>query len=141
MALSIVGGAGNSFYDLSSLTPAQAAAGSFEGGHSTAGNNEAAFNNAVFLANVPINIHNIQILDDVSAIIPIIVPGFPPLVDNGEAQGGFIDLFNWTHGRHGALGAAQHGLCADSGGRSARLRRSPIWVALDSRAVHRESPH
>jgi hypothetical protein len=82
----IAGGAGNSFYDLSSLTLAgiQAFNGaeSYDGGHGTKANSEIAFNNGV-VANATatpgsgtvINISHIQVLDDVS-----------------DTQGGFIDL-------------------------------------------------
>lgn len=91
----IKGGAGNSFYDLSSLTLAgiQAFNGaeSYDGGHGTKANSEIAFNNYV-VANATatpgsgtvINISHIQVLDDTGG-----------LVVNGVAtdlQGGFIDL-------------------------------------------------
>jgi hypothetical protein len=97
---SIVGGAGNSFYDLSSLTPAAAHAGSFDGGHSTAGNSEIAFNNAVFTSGLTVTISHIQILDDVSSLGAITVPieggGTAILENGGEAQGGTINMANFA---------------------------------------------
>jgi hypothetical protein len=120
--ITIAGGAGNSFYDLSSLTPAAATnpLASFDGGHGTAGNSEMSFNNAVFTGNgsftgnlgggtlaVPVNISHVQILDDVSSINAITgtVPGFTPpnttsvpyiLENDGEAQGGVINMANFA---------------------------------------------
>ena len=98
---SILGGAGNSFYDLSSLTAAAAHAGSFDGGHGTSGNSEVAFNNAVATSGLSVNISHIQILDIVSAITAITVPinnvgGTAILSNNGEAQGGVINLANFA---------------------------------------------
>ena len=64
--VTIKGGTGNSFYDLSSLTAAAAtnANASFQGGTSVKGNSEVAFNNAVLTAGAKVNISNIQVLDD-----------------------------------------------------------------------------
>ena len=68
---SITGGTGNSFYDLSSLTLKAAAAGAWDGGHSTAGNSEVAFNNSVVASvsganplGVPVTLTHISVLDD-----------------------------------------------------------------------------
>jgi hypothetical protein len=101
--VSIAGGTGNSFYDLSSLTPAAAhAATLFQGGSSTAGNSEIAFNNAVFTSGLTVNISNVQVLDDVSSIgaLSITTPGAgggPAILENdGEAQGGVIDMNNFA---------------------------------------------
>jgi hypothetical protein len=72
--LTITGGSGNSFYDLSSMTLAAAHASSIDGGHSTAGNSEVAFNNSVIanasasnVAGTTVAISHIQILDDASS--------------------------------------------------------------------------
>ena len=109
----IIGGAGNSFYDLSSLifTPTYAATWNFQGGSSHAGNSEIAFSNQVMTetwpfttpslngGTTPINISHIQILDDVSATYNITVPtsgGTAILPDNGEAQGGVINMANFS---------------------------------------------
>ncbi len=71
--VTIAGGAGNSFYDLSSLTFAAATntKASFDGGHGTGANSEVAFNNSVVanasltnLNGTVVNISNIQVLDD-----------------------------------------------------------------------------
>jgi hypothetical protein len=111
--MSIVGGTGNSFYDLSSLTLAAAEAGSFQGGTSTNGNSEISFNNYVMTeggaangGTTPINISNVQILDDVSATFTMTVPtsiysgaggsSTATLPDNGEAQGGVINMQNFS---------------------------------------------
>jgi hypothetical protein len=75
----IVGGTGNSFYDLSSLTAATAQAASIDGGHSTKGNSEVAFNNDVLTGTKPVNITHISVLDDASDI-----------------QGGTIDMNNFA---------------------------------------------
>jgi hypothetical protein len=75
----IVGGAGNSFYDLSSLTPATAQAAKIDGGHSTGGNSEVAFNNDVMTGTKPVSISHIQVLDDAS-----------------DDQGGTIDMNNFV---------------------------------------------
>jgi hypothetical protein len=98
----ILGGTGNSFYDLSSLTPATVyAATLIQGGSSHAGNSEVAFNNAVMTYLAPtgsyVNIQDIQILDDVSSIGPLTVSyndGTPSAIleDGGEAQGGEINM-------------------------------------------------
>ena len=76
----ITGGAGNSFYDLSSLTLAgiQAFKGaeSYDGGHGTGANSEIAFNNYV-VANASatqsvgtiVNISHIQVLDDTGDLV------------------------------------------------------------------------
>ena len=101
---SIAGGAGNSFYDLSSLTPAAAHAGTWDGGHSTAGNSEIAFNNLAITTAGTITLTNIQILDDVSSIGSITVPVLNPdgtlgtaiLENGGEAQGGIINMNNFA---------------------------------------------
>ena len=101
---SIAGGAGNSFYDLSSLTPAAAHAGTWDGGHSTAGNSEIAFNNLAITTAGTITLTNIQILDDVSSIGSITVPDLNPdgtlgtaiLENGGEAQGGIINMNNFA---------------------------------------------
>ena len=101
---SIAGGAGNSFYDLSSLTPAAAHAGTWDGGHSTAGNSEIAFNNLAITTAGTITLTNIQILDDVSSIGAITVPVLNPdgttgtaiLENGGEAQGGIINMNNFA---------------------------------------------
>jgi hypothetical protein len=89
----IVGGAGNSFYDLSSLTLAgiQAFNGteSYDGGHGATANSEIAFNNGVVASatatatGTTVNISHIQVLDDIA-----------------DVQGGFIDL----GGNFGGLG-------------------------------------
>jgi hypothetical protein len=109
----ILGGAGNSFYDLSSLTPptpTTTTVVTIDGGHGTAGNSEVAFNNAVMTALVPtgdvppIAISHIQILDDVSSIGNITVPVLNPdgslgtaiLENGGEAQGGLINMLNFA---------------------------------------------
>jgi hypothetical protein len=99
--VSIVGGAGNSFYDLSSLTPAAATKAVIDGGHGTAGNSEVAFNNAVMTSGLPVTITNIQVLDDVSSIGAITVPinnigGTAVLENDGEAQGGIINMVNFA---------------------------------------------
>jgi hypothetical protein len=77
--VTIKGGAGNSFYDLTSLTLTAAGntAASFDGGHGTAGNSEIAFNNSVVAnasiatlagqAGTVVNISHVQVLDDASA--------------------------------------------------------------------------
>ena len=55
MLTTIIGGAGNSFYDLSSLifTPTYAATWNFQGGSSHAGNSEIAFSNQVMTETWP----------------------------------------------------------------------------------------
>jgi hypothetical protein len=82
--LKIVGGLGNSFYDLSgmNLTSAGNAATSIDGGHNTGGNSEVAFNNSVVAnasagnpAGTAITISHLQILDD-----------------TGPSQGGWINM-------------------------------------------------
>jgi hypothetical protein len=75
----IIGGQGNSFYDLTSETVSAAAAGSFDGGHGVKGNSEIAFSNAVLTAGVPVHISHVQVLDDVSS-----------------AQGGTIDMADFA---------------------------------------------
>ncbi len=83
--LTIEGGNGNSFYDLSSLTLTAAHLSKIDGGHSTAGNSEVAFNNSV-VANATgsifggesVELSHIQILDDASS-----------------TQGGAINLANF----------------------------------------------
>jgi len=101
--IQIFGGSGNSFYDLSSLTPAAAhVALGFDGGHSTLGNSEVSFNNAVFNSNLSVHISNIQILDDVSSIGAITVSTnlvgttTAVLENDGEAQGGLINMANFA---------------------------------------------
>jgi hypothetical protein len=76
--MEILAGTGNSFYDLTSLTAAAAHAGTFDGGHSTAGSSEVAFNNGVLTSGLSVQITHIQILDDAST-----------------SQGGRIDLDNF----------------------------------------------
>ncbi len=99
--VSILGGAGNSFYDLSSLTPAAAHAATIDGGHGTAGNSEVAFNNLVVTTAGTVTITNIQVLDDVSSIGAITVPinnlgGTAILENGGESQGGIINMVNFA---------------------------------------------
>ncbi len=99
--VSILGGAGNSFYDLSSLTPAAAHAATIDGGHGTAGNSEVAFNNLVVTTAGTVTITNIQVLDDVSSIGAITVPinnlgGTAVLENGGESQGGIINMVNFA---------------------------------------------
>ena len=102
---SIVGGAGNSFYDLTSLTAAAAHAGSWDGGHSTAGNSEIAFNNTVLTSGLTVTLTNISILDDVSSFGSVSVPttliggvlgGNAILENGGEATGGVINMANFA---------------------------------------------
>ena len=90
--VTITGGAGNSFYDLSSLSLAAAtnAKALFDGGHGTTGNSEIAFNNSV-VANATatatgfvVNISHIQVLDDTGGPID--------LASGLTSQGGFIDM-------------------------------------------------
>ena len=95
----ITGGAGNSFYDLSSLTLAgiQAFKGaeSYDGGHGTGANSEIAFNNYV-VANASatnvgttVNISHIQVLDDTGGLV----------LSNGtvtDDQGGVINMADFA---------------------------------------------
>ena len=101
----IIGGAGNSFYDLTSLTAAAAHAGSWDGGHSTAGNSEIAFNDTVFTSGLSVTLTNISILDDVSSLGSVSVPttliagvlgGNAVLENGGEATGGVINMANFA---------------------------------------------
>ena len=93
--VTIKGGAGNSFYDLSSLTLADAGNASIDGGHNTKGNSEVAFNNSVVASvsaanpnGVNINISHIQVLDDT---------GYGSVGSNGsDSQGGTINLANFA---------------------------------------------
>jgi hypothetical protein len=103
--VTILGGNGNSFYDLSSLTPAAATntAALFDGGHSTAGNSEISFNNQVFTSGSPVNISHVQILDDVSSISSF-DGGTGVLENGGEAQGGIINMANFLGTANGATG-------------------------------------
>ncbi len=80
--LKILGGGNNSFYDLTGMTLTAAALSNIDGGHSTAGNSEVAFNNSVVAnasvsnpAGTYINLSHIQILDDAN-----------------PTQGGFINM-------------------------------------------------
>ncbi len=99
--VSIKGGTGNSFYDLSSLTLAAAGAASIQGGTSTKGNSEVAFNNSV-VANATtksigtnINISNIQVLDDTgNPVTAAQILATPPSIWNG--QGGIINMANFA---------------------------------------------
>ena len=136
---SIVGGAGNSFYDLSSLTPAAAHAGTWDGGHSTAGNSEIAFNNLVITTAGTITLTNIQILDDVSSIGAITVPVLNPdgslgtaiLENGGEAQGGIINMNNFAGlaPLNTPYALLAEGLPSDDRHRHRRRPRA-IWVAV-----------
>ena len=77
--ITIEGGDGNSFYDLTSLSPESAAASSIDGGHGTNGNSEVAFNNRVFTSGLVIPTTNIQVFDDAD-----------------DSQGGTIDLADFN---------------------------------------------
>jgi len=89
--VTIKGGTGNSFYDLSSLTVAAAtnSKASFQGGTSTKGNSEVSFNNAVFTAGKQVNISNIQVLDDT---------GNPVAIGSSliNGQGGIINMADFA---------------------------------------------
>ena len=104
--VTITGGAGNSFYDLSSLSLAAAtnANALFDGGHGTHGNSEIAFSNYVVANATPtslglaVNISHIQVLDDTGG-----------LVVNGVAtnlQGGVIDMADFS-GNGGSITGLQ----------------------------------
>jgi hypothetical protein len=103
--VTIAGGAGNSFYDLSSLSVAAATntKASFDGGHGTGANSEIAFSNyVVATANVTtvpggvtlnpglaVNISHIQVLDDTGGLI----------LSNGtvtDDQGGTINVLDFA---------------------------------------------
>ena len=94
----IDGGTGNSFYDLTSLTLAAASnpAALFDGGHSTKGDSEIAFNNDVLTGGMTVNISHIQVLDDASCqqggtIDMADFPGLAPLnVAYTMLQGGSV---------------------------------------------------
>ena len=103
--VTITGGAGNSFYDLSSLSLAAAtnANALFDGGHGTHGNSEIAFNNYV-VANATANVAGLggQYL------------AYPSARRHRRSrrqrrrhqlQGGVIDMADFS-----GPGAAQHGL-------------------------------
>ena len=103
--VTITGGAGNSFYDLSSLSLAAAtnANALFDGGHGTHGNSEIAFNNYV-VANATatglgfvVNISHIQVLDDTGGLV---------VKRRRHRPAGRLH----RHGRLPRPGAAQHGL-------------------------------
>jgi len=79
---SILGGTGNSLYDLSSSFYTDAAAHAatiIQGGTGTGGNSEVEFNNAVVAGGFTVNIQNISVLDDSSDI-----------------QGGIINMSNFA---------------------------------------------
>lgn len=88
--VTIKGGTGNSFYDLSSLTAGAAVNPNalFQGGTSTKGNSEIAFNNSVLTAGAKVNIANIQVLDDTGGAPATGLSGLPLI--NG--QGGTINM-------------------------------------------------
>ena len=78
--VTILGGQGNSFYDLTSFSPATAELSHIDGGHGTGANSEVAFNNEVLklLPGHPLDLSNIQVLDDAS-----------------DSQGGTIHMTNF----------------------------------------------
>ena len=111
--VTISGGTGNSFYDLSSLTLAAAGntAASFQGGSSHKGNSEVAFNNSVVASvtsanpnGVNVNISNISVLDDTGN--PITAAQLLPISQGGTSasttaniwngQGGTINMANFA---------------------------------------------
>ena len=101
--VTIKGGSGNSYYDLSSLTLAAAGntKASFQGGTSTKGNSEIAFNNSVVanatkanLAGTVVNISNIQVLDDTGNPGTPSRPEFARSSDHG--QGGIINMADFA---------------------------------------------
>jgi hypothetical protein len=102
--VTIKGGTGNSFYDLSSLTLAAAGntAASFQGGTSTKGNSEIAFNNSV-VANATanqigtnVNISNIQVLDDTgNPVTAAQILANAAAIWNG--QGGVINMADFAN--------------------------------------------
>ena len=100
--VTIKGGAGNSFYDLSSLTLAAAGAASIQGGTSTKGNSEVAFNNSVVASvsttnpnGVNVNISNIQVLDDTgNPVTAAQILANAASVWNG--QGGTMNMANFA---------------------------------------------
>jgi hypothetical protein len=103
--VTIAGGAGNSFYDLSSLTFAAATntKASFDGGHGTGANSEIAFNNSVVanasltnLNGTVVNISNIQVLDD-TGYLPKGVTTFDATQgDSNSLQGGVINMADFN---------------------------------------------
>ena len=98
--VTITGGAGNSFYDLSSLTLAAARhyKASFDGGHGTGANSEIAFNN-YFVANASprnlngtvVNISNIQVLDDTGDLV-----SRSTRTGDRTSQGGVINMADFN---------------------------------------------
>jgi hypothetical protein len=89
--VTITGGSGNSFYDLSSFTATAAHNSSIDGGHGTNGNSEVAFNNGVFTSGLPVTLTHIQVLDDA---------GTPIFFSDGDfdltIQGGIINMANFA---------------------------------------------
>ena len=100
---SITGGAGNSFYDLSSLTLAAAhAATEIQGGTSHNGNSEVAFNNSVVASvstanplGLTVNIQNIQVLDD-TGYLPTGATFNNVQGESNTLQGGTINMADFA---------------------------------------------
>jgi len=116
--LTIMGGSGNSFYDLSSMTLTAAHLSSIDGGHGTTttlqppvlnpaplpGNSEVAFNNSVIAnasssnyAGTTVAISNIQILDDTGTVGNLQPTGFSnPIASGVSTQGGDINMADFA---------------------------------------------